>query len=179
MTSKTAKALKKEFAKQLFERFPSWKEVKRTLPPGTRCYGASIDKAILLYVTLYVDPYRESFTVEIGWTLSGRFPYTGANDPEKGERPETTETQVRLGRLWTTEDVWWDLAPRPMMGDDWEKEIFAPAPVVPEEDIRRGVRDAVEKLIEFGVPYFNHILELKGIDAVIEPATRPDSSASG
>jgi hypothetical protein len=75
MRSELANALRKYFAKQLKQKWPSFNETKNNdLPVGCRLYKLKLATDFTFYLLLQPSSKDESFTLELAWTQKDTFP---------------------------------------------------------------------------------------------------------
>jgi hypothetical protein len=139
-----AKAVLGEFEKQLRQALPDFKPVTNpNLPSGDRpsvcrLYGYKVGETLSLYVHFQTHRSEDSFTVEIAWSRhdQGPLPFM-VNPPSHDDAAHREAARFRLGRLWVSRDVWWDVA----------SVAVAPA----------QVKDAVMHLAREGLSYFSSV----------------------
>lgn len=161
--------------KQEFEpRFPQFKRSESATQSliWEWKYGPNLTFFILL------QPFSryDQFTVEVAWSEDSEFPW-----PSLGKaKIEGAQGRVRLSRLWSAavEAPIWDVAPEEIAAVQadlerlgrGEPQLYPPDPpvelILPR--VRPLVRDAVEKLIQYGVPLFRRVAEHRGLNWPIE-----------
>lgn len=164
MQSKLARALRQQFRASLKRLFPAfYEDCKVQLPSGWRAYKCDIEGGLTAFVILCISPKDDRFTVELVWTVDGRFPTASilqtSGDKKKGE-------SIRLSSLWHPQriDFWWPVGRRRTLE---EMANFAPDQSIEEKlvDIEAKVTDAMRKFQEFGIPYFKGISNRLGVSA--------------
>ena len=144
MKGSLAKAVLGEFENQLRQALPDFKPVKNVDLPNAdrpsvcRLYGYKVSESLSLYVHFQTHRSEDSFTVEIAWSRHdlGPLPFM-VNPPSHDEAADREAARFRLGRLWASRDVWWDVA----------SAAVAPA----------QVKDAVTHLAREGLSYFSSV----------------------
>lgn len=136
-----------EFESRLGSALPQFEPIRdQKIAPVCRLYGWRANE-ISLFILLQVHRHEDSFTVEIGWSLSGNWPTPFSVFPFAPDEASTMrEARFRLGRLWANEVVWWDVAPA------WSVTRFLKGPT---SRIPKQVDDAVNRLSKNGLPYFD------------------------
>jgi hypothetical protein len=124
-------------------------------------------EALVQCVWYQQHKYEDSFTVELSW--SRRFldpaevPFGSPGDPF---RPEGC--RFRLGAFWAPiGDHWWPVADGPpdiltMPPEEYLRALENPPPVDLDAQmpaISRAVDDAVGRIEEFALPYFDRVTE--------------------
>jgi hypothetical protein len=166
--------------------------LERALPEFKRCgeecatggtdysvWALRLSTNLTFFVMLQPFDKEDQFTVEVGWSDDDKFPWK-----ESGLRffkIENPKSRRRLARLWftgQTEPVWEIVRGRTFeetrarikamsRGDREEvKRIDKLTDVSVEEAIPRVaplVEDAVQKLIDFGLPLFRRVAEHRGL----------------
>lgn len=169
MRSKLGKAVRGRLRKQLSQRFPGLREIPGAeVPPGWLVFGLEVAPDLAFYVVLV--PYRQHdrFTLEGAWTRNGRFPSSiGILEPRDSvvpylirDEPRNGDFRFRVPRLWQAQEFAWDLAPRPSMVDELLKFGRLPEEPPIEEGLSKVdamVQDALEKIDEYLVPYFDQV----------------------
>ena len=150
MKGSLAKAVLDEFENQLRQALPDFKPVTNAnLPNGDRpsvcrLYGYKVGEGLSLYVHFQTHRSEDSFTVEIAWSRHDLAPLPFmVNPPSHDEAADREAARFRLGRLWVSRDVWWDVA----------SAAVAPA----------QVRDAVTHLAKEGLSYFSSFADRLGL----------------
>ena len=167
MRAPLAKAVRKEFATRLKEVVPEFVEAKgENIPPGDRLFLWEVSDELRFYLLLQFHPYEDWFTLEVAVSRSGHWPAFALlpNSPEADVRDN--DLRFRLGRLWAPpqQDVWWELAPRPECGASMDEYMKR----VPVDDLFPRVKplvdDAVQRVVEYGAPYFQRAASERQID---------------
>jgi hypothetical protein len=154
MDSSLAKVVVSVFEKRLEEVLPQFESISdQEIASVCRLYGSTIDK-ITFFVLLQMHRHEDSFTVEVGWSKSQKWPETFLVSPVTPEQAEgKREARFRLGRLWVDEDVWWDVRPGLV------KKLFKDS----SSCVETQVADAMAHLIRDGMSYFNLIAKRLGV----------------
>src|ERR1700733_6297023 len=161
MKSRIRKELLTRF-KGAFERlFAGFEQLK--LPRGTPpIWACTIAPNLTLFVLLQPFEQYDRFAVEVAWNDNPEFPWDGIGRL----RVESSVGRERLSWLWTTgsKEFLWDVAPDTTRAIEDAVEarrngkspIYRPEPPVDEIVPRVAplVDDAIQKLVEFGVPLF-------------------------
>jgi len=155
MVGKVAAAVRREFDAQLRRTLPLFSRVKGTKGPPTYAWRA--EGSLTFFVLLVIHTHWEWFTIELAWDPAGQFPWSG----DLFESPflwTGAGKRFRLVRLRDElrADYWWELAPKPALED--AQALFHP----PSADfllpkVKPLVRDAVHRICEDGVPYFDDV----------------------
>jgi len=140
-----AKAVLGEFENQLRQALPDFKRMTdKDLPSVCRLYGYKIGESLSLYVQFQTHRSEDSFTVEIAWSRHDLWPIPFmVNPPSHDEAADREAARFRLGALWTSRDVWWDV----------KSAAVAPA----------QVKDAVTHLTKEGLSYFSSVADRLGL----------------
>ena len=153
------------------EHLPQFKPVQiksQYLWPGERSFLWIPREPIHIYVVLSpsLKGYDE-FSVDIGWSLLGRFPEIGA----RGARTPTSdhfefkedEFACRVTSLYSGEDEFWKLYDEQILMDDPMSLILSQAQPLSKDQAEKivlpKVHDAMDKLLKYGVPYLNEFVE--------------------
>lgn len=176
MRARLRAAVEKCFERCLKSDLPGFERVDQVaLPDECELYERRVTSKFLLYVMLQYHDNEDSFTIEIGWTLNGFFPEHLPMPRPPFEDAPTGDMLFRLGRLWEpTRDHWWHLAPVayevPLEEalkdyDRFLHDSFLNRPSVKEllPRVKPLVRDAVSKLLEYGMPYFQKIADKNAV----------------
>lgn len=163
MQSKLAKALRSQFEKELKNSLPAFSSDDHSeVPSGWRSYRFKVTPTLTLFVVLCLSPRDDRFTVELGWSEIGRLPVSGAFRPT--DSPRDGGLMFRLSVLWHPQgrDHWWVLGHERTLE---EMANFVPDQPAEEKmpDVVPKVADAIEKIVTFGLPYFEKIAADKGV----------------
>jgi hypothetical protein len=157
--------LRDEFLRLMKDRHPSFQLTKGWLAGEIalekRISGTSVSVFVMIVPDLRGG---ERFTVEMGWSTKGRFP-----EPEM--RPSSSlkfdgsefrhdEFICRLGEIINGEDEWWVIE-KPdiqvaVLRSIGEQKLSAEVAI---EKVKPLVRNAVEKIERFGIPYLDEYLK--------------------
>jgi hypothetical protein len=150
------------------------------VPAGCRLFEWAFKDDLRFYIVLLIAPDKmnDSFTIECAWTTKGHFPASADlwMDAVRcaGVPPVITHSGdfcCRLGNLFAPYgDYWWWVAPQPPF-----VEVFAEAArtgMPPNESLLQWmsvteattnidprVREAVEYVGRYAVPYFQRVIE--------------------
>jgi hypothetical protein len=169
MRAPLAKAVRIAFEQKLKEELPQFNPVvDLEVPDECRVYEWRVTQGLRLYLMLQVHRQEDSFSIEIGWSLDGRWPEDATLPVAPPEVSECREARFRIGLLWSRNpDYWWDLAPR-LAATPLEKaledydaflERFKKRPDISEALARIGpaMEDAFTRLRQYALPYFRKI----------------------
>ena len=160
-------------------------KMEKEIPPGYRLYLWDFSKDLCVYLVLCIATPKmgDAFTVECAWTRNGRFPSLlgltimhPCDFPKFGivcDEPKDGDFLFRIGELWEPHvDHWWWVAPRPSFEEinKWSREgnfegekLFGP-PEMPIDEAMKNVvpcvEDAINRIIEYAVPYFEKIITI-------------------
>ena len=174
MRKELSKAVRTEFTAAMARRLPQFTPVtikSRYAWPGSRIFRWVSDPSLHFFVELFFDPKGDdSFGVEVGWSRLGRYPELPAR-PGIRDDGSKVEHWVRLsflesniGGMWSLEDP--DGSPGASgRGMAISSRLLAGLPPLPvEQALQRvgpRVTDAVEKLINYALPYFEQVSRKK------------------
>ena len=146
MRKEISRAVRREFAKELLRCLPQFVADRTENIPGVvEHYVWHVAPPLRFYVLLQIHRTRNSFTVELVWTLRDRFPILLPLRSDTS--PVVPEGRLRLGMLWDPEnDAWWE--PKPGSWSNKE-ELLA--------RVRPAVHDAVAGLVQYGVPHMDAV----------------------
>ena len=168
MRKEYAKAVRKEFCARFEKALPQFElsNDKESAGSGARLYELVVSDNLALYICLGMSRNFEEFIVEIAWSEQRRFPSSYlALEPE----PKNGEIFRHLPRLWNKSNYsWWVVEPRDSLEEikrrfrefDFERppaELYLPR-------IPALVEDAVSKIIEYAVPYFEKVAAEHGYE---------------
>lgn len=170
---------------------------KELLPPECRFWRLNHEGPIWFFLVLIVSPKEDCFTLEICGSRHGKLPHSSRHDePEEGpakdefgfrlgrlmERPAEGNPiaqryddlpghlppigQVEGHVTWMFNDPWWYFGRRRELED-----LLAGIPEDPLEvklaDVEPKVKDALEKLERYAVPYIRRVAERYGVPVAI------------
>lgn len=159
MRSELGKECRKLFRKMMAMEFPEYQEDKGQIVPQGVYVWTRRSSGLWLHIFLLLDPTRDKFTVEGGWSKDGKKKsYSIWHLEELMSEPNN----IRLAHLWHKSDFWWGLFPdlerprsiRERLIDDPIEQCL---PMVPP-----AVSDAAKKLKEHLIPVFGKIVEKHG-----------------
>jgi hypothetical protein len=161
MNSILSKEVRRRFEQQFRNEFPNFRRKSgEVLPPGTHLYERRVDECGLsLFLVLLLSPKDDRFTIELGWGKGGVFPQNIQIGPEKAT---DSGVSFRLASLWlgAGRDHWWWLGRERTL-----EEIGAGISDGTLEEkaarIDSQVTDAVQRLKELALPYFENVLSEK------------------
>jgi len=169
MRKEFGKSLRSLFGRAMKEKFPLFKEEKvasLNFWPGQRAYRKVVSPSLHLWIVLSPSPKDyDEFTILVGWSRLGRYPELSMIPsfrlPEEGHGEfEEVEYFARLPFLWGREDRWWVIR-EPLLAFTTEALMKQMEPISPEEAQRFTaplVEDAVRKIEEHALPYFEALL---------------------
>ena len=154
MDSSLAEIVVSVFDRRLKEALPQFEaRTDQEIASVCRLYGSKTDK-VTFFVLLQMHRHEDSFTIELGWSKSDKWPDTFLVSPVIPDQVETKrEARFRLGRLWVDEDVWWDVRPGLV------KKVFKGS----SSGVEAPVADAMAHLNRDGMPYFSRIGKRLGV----------------
>ncbi len=167
MKRELGKALRKRFANELRERLPQFREAKADRSSGTyKIYEWAAAPGLHVFLALQIHTRTDQFTIELSWSRHGRYPeHLGLLYPR--DQPRDGEFRFRLPYLFALKDVWWELLPAPALEQILEAVIAGEDS--PEESIQAGlervdscVKEAIDKIIELGLPFVMSESEIAG-----------------
>jgi hypothetical protein len=164
MRSELGQAVRRQFRNRLREEIRHFDEVRaeRQIGPGSRLYHWHVGPALDFYVLLQMHQQEDWFTLELAWTHHGRWPAYALLPGSPDAEPREGDLRFRLGDLWTRDDVWWQLAPRPT-GDASFEEYTKRVPIAEAlAKVQPLVEDAVQRLVHYGLPYMARVAERHG-----------------
>lgn len=151
------------------------------IPFGNRLYLWDYKEDLYFYILLVISTQTmgDAFTIECAYSSKGRFPSTlplmhPFDIPKSGiikSIPLNGEFRFRLGDLFNPEnDFWWWVCPNPSFEEisEWVKQpvteetLFMPQKISDQEameSIEPLVRDAVDKIKNYAIPYFEKIIK--------------------
>jgi hypothetical protein len=147
-------AVKKVLGRRLRQAFPGLHKVRQApIPGGSDLYEWKQSDKFRCYFHCQLHRYEDSFTVRIGWTLSGTFPGLGPPPTSPYAEPANGGLVLPLGMLWTGADHWWELRPKGR----------AQGEAAASTHVEWVVEDVLAKLNDYAVPYLRSVAEKYGI----------------
>jgi hypothetical protein len=150
--------------------------------PDTRIWSWKLSPHLVLFVMVHAFRREDQFSVEVAWSETEEFPY-GAVGQVKVDQPQGREG---LGLLWESDphplhppsparvEHVWDAAPEKTAGilqdldalREGKAMSFPPDPPLAQTlpRVLPLVRDAVDKLEEYGMGLFRRVAEVRGVD---------------
>jgi hypothetical protein len=182
MRSDYGKLLRSAFEQKLLAALPQFTRSNETqIPPGCRLYEWLISTQLTAYLLL-VPSDSEHFTIEIGWTHGGPFPFA-LFIPQVIRHGSF---RCRLSRMWNPPcDYWWKVTAQRTVKDMTLEEIgrfdtdfLNPPPKMTDADrevLRTAVDDAIQKIKQYAIPYFEQVAQDYGGGPFPQAtATQPD-----
>jgi hypothetical protein len=174
--------MRKEIYKELVTRFT--RELEQRLPQFQRggverdagdipIWAWELAPKVTFFVLLNVADNDDDFAIEVGWSDDGKYPWRSRGF--RFTQLDAPTTRERLSFLWVTgkREYRWSIVPRES-ADTYlakmaarrrgEKVSLRPPPA--EEALPRVaplVEDAVQKLIDYGLPLFRRVVEQRGL----------------
>jgi len=157
--------------------FEPWKDATG----GRTMYQFQPAPGLRLFIYFQKDPKRDEFTVEIGWSEHDRWPadYMPGMPRDISELrvsrspPENGEFRARLSKFWELphKDSWWEIVPnharwesqralRQIQPDSTGDNPEPPREITLDQARARIsplVDDAIAKLKQFAVPFFEEV----------------------
>jgi hypothetical protein len=182
MRSRLGKAVRQRFALQLRKHVPAFEpDTTAIVPSGWKVFRWQACSDLACYVVLCFDRGHDRFTIECAWSHSNTFPQYGALQYPRDwpvqeiirDEPVGGQFRFRLAYLWQPDDYWWWLVPEAQVKALQEKFIDAVIardvadvmhamddPPISEAlvNVPAAVDDAVQKIVEHGMPYFHGII---------------------
>ena len=174
MRKEYGKILRQSFSKLMKEKLPEFKEEKvhsNYIWPGQRAFSPSISQSIKCWIVLSpsLKDYDE-FTVLIGWSTLGRYPELTAIPSNILPSPDRTEFRqaeylIRLPQLWTEKDAWWvvEKFEQALTVAQMMAKMAPLSAKTAEEKVIPCVEDAVNKVVDVGIPYLSEFMKSKGM----------------
>ncbi len=163
-------AVRERFSRGIAELLPGFvpRKVRSQLLFGDETVFAwEAGQGLLVFVLLVPDAKgRQSFTVELGWSVHNRFPEGSIRPsiilgPTEEIPPDLEEAIIRLGSLVSPTDLWWDL-PDPALERPGDLEALRAGLEPIERDIaiahaEAAVSAALDTLMEKGLPLLESV----------------------
>ena len=170
MRGRLATAVRSCFDSRLRAELPQFALIKvKNILKGNRAYRWVIGPDLAVFLQLEIGPGQafsaayDWFTVEAGWSESGRYPEAPPGGPH--DASTQGELRFRITQLWWNnrglEPVWWLVDEPPP--DQYYQWLLEPPPV--EEALARvapQVEDAVRRIVHDAIPYFHEIATTHG-----------------
>ena len=172
MRRKIRKELIGQFRREFERRFPQFK--RHTKKSDDPIWAWALAFNLTFFVMLQPFDDKDEFVVEIDWSEDGKFPIDAPTS--RRVKVEAPCWRVRLSGLWAAGPVSdaWEVVPA-----ETETEWGARQAALKRGDIKRYLRepteaevlprvaplveDAVQKLIDFGLPLFRRVAEQRGL----------------
>ncbi len=157
MQSKLANAIRSRFALQMSQELPQFKRTSQyETPLGWVVYACSVGSDLTLFVILAISPKEDRFTLEVAWSSDENLPQCSTTIPE--DTRQVPGLCLRLSRLWQQYgfDHWWGLG-REITLEDMVNSVPEDSIETKLAQVQSQVDDAIQKLLEFGIPYFGRV----------------------
>ncbi len=135
------------------------------LGPGRLYLNSTAHPTFFLFLQL--SEKRDAFTIELAWSVDGIFPQSeGYRIPRNWPELAVNRTDInadrfrfRLSKLWVKPkyDPWWEFSPHIGVSKASDFSIRASAELDDCGKCEQLVSDAMQKILEFGVPYMTEI----------------------
>ena len=168
-------AVRKEFCARFEKALPQFKlsNDKESAGPGARLYELVVSENLTLYACLGMSRSFEEFVIEVAWSEHNRFPpehLFSNNEPKNGEACR------QLPKFWCKgSSRWWVVEPRDSFEEIMRRHRefdFEPRPVEAYlPGIPALVEDAVNKIMEYAVPYFEKVAAEHGYEINLREPT--------
>lgn len=172
------------FSKMLAARLPDFRATEDTRLPGNAAlWEQKVRTNLSFYVLLQLHDTLDEFTVEVGWSTHGSYPLAVScrlprDIPELGLKraePQGGQFRARLAKFWSSksQDPWWQVSPDEDMkayqrrfADYRAGKVASPVRKPPTFDesapiIRELIADAIGKLEQYAVPFFEEAARLQ------------------
>jgi len=148
MQSELGRAVRRAFAVGLAARLPQFVQEKSGRH-GVAQYVWRASEQLSFYLSLEVHRIWNSFTIEVAWSTSGKYPASTVPDDPNSIQSKT-ELRFRLGELWAPppKDIWWEVRPGPSCTREEVRLKIEPP-----------VQEALDQLVIYGVPYMQRVIE--------------------
>jgi len=155
------------FSRRLREVAPDFEPRPEYGLPGFTWPFIRVSAPVMQCIWYQQHKRNDSFTLELSWSQRAQDPATvRLGGPQDSFQPEGC--RFRLGAFWQSGgDFWWavadglpDLLTTPT--SDFLRVLENPSPVdldAPMPRISQAVQDAVDRVQEFALPYFDRVLE--------------------
>ena len=186
MQTKLATAVAELFSTEMTRRLPTFVLRKGEKVGGTPLplFEFRTASSMAFFVLLTFAQKRDAFTVEVAFNESPQFPWTElpGTVKEVSSAASRRVARFRLAKLWgETRDVWWALG-KELSVTEIEEQIktksYLRAEDLPSklEAVPIAVADAIEKLVTYGVPFFELVKQHK-INPPTEVGRKPDPTS--
>lgn len=163
MKAKLSKHVRRELMRLLAERAPQFRT--RANPwKDSDLYVWPISDSLACFLFLFFWPGKDCFNIELAWSCQGEFPWNLIGRTVNDE-PVQGELRFRIADLWRDDlrnDEWWRLSAEPCLGE--LAKSIATRSGIPVKQMKnetaaldRLIEDAVDKVCEYAVPYFDRI----------------------
>jgi len=163
--------LKKFFLDGFLEEFPDFEMTKiksEYISPGELVFVNTINEHLKLFIIVTKHAKGgNKFTVELGWSTINDFPELsmrpGFEEPNDLNIHTTCEYVCRIGSLINGIDKWWVLKDTALIKiKDPIQKLIAQSKKIDSirlaEIVLPKVKDAIEKIKIFGVPFFDSVI---------------------
>ena len=169
MRKQIAKVLREAFESKVRERLPGFRPEKVRIGSRTETvFGRRCDANLFFFILLVLDPKRDWFTVESGWSNNGKFPADELPDIPTEKTCGRAAMLFRVPFLWAKKDEWWELAPE-WSDEDWDEWLFndKERPDEPTEVVLAKVPPVVDEVIDkiqkHLIPFFRRVSARHGV----------------
>ena len=173
MRHKIRKELLARFRLEFERRLPDFHSHKEKLDDPTWAWQEA--PKLTFFVQLQLCDNKDQFVLEIAWSEDGLFPWWPM--PSTRLQIDAPQWHVQLARLWATAAMAdaWEIVPAETASAERKARLAALdrgevqefMRETPEEEylprVAPLVEDAVQKLIDFGLPLFRRVAEQRGI----------------
>jgi hypothetical protein len=161
MRSELGNECRKHFRKMVKMEFPEFREDKgQILPPGRYVWTRQDPSGIWFHILFVLHHSKDKFTTEVGWDFDGKLT---RHRLVRNEMHEIFEEPLsfRSSAFWSRIDYWWLLVLRP---EEHERVILYKDDPVEQclPLVAPAVVDAVAKIKEHVLPYFERIIQMHG-----------------
>ena len=177
MQAKLAKAVRAHFAQQMTKRLPAFQLLAKGNPD---LYILQVSQDLVFFVYLSISEGKDSFVLEVAANENKQFPWTEMPGTLRNLETGTTKKmwRFRISKLWgEPKSHAWILGEvrnhQRILDDVRNKAYLAPEELESKlKEVESKVRDAVDKVCEYGIPYLELVAKKHGIDAniVVAPA---------
>jgi len=178
MRRELGKRVRVEFASQIKSRLSQFQPVKeQTVGAGIYLYQWKLVPELSFFLTLQLSTKAwEEFTIEMAFSNRGRFPdhiilFDLPSFPRCGVPAVAAceEGRFRLSHLWRfaekNMDYWWQVTPHLSLSDLADGRWTDDVPLeVATKNVEPMVTDAIDKVIEHGLPFIREFALCRGIE---------------